>query len=87
MTRRAPAHAIPEMGEICMDLSVRGDDATVARFRRYMASNPAARRGWVGNLDAPDAVTVDEDYIDAFREIAANFGLEVAQIDSTESLG
>lgn len=68
-----------------MEFRIVGEDETKERFRRYMASNPAARRGWIA-LDDPEMVGVSDDYVDAFREIAANFGLEVAahQEDSLE---
>jgi hypothetical protein len=59
-----------------MDFSVIGEEDTKERFRRYLASNPAARRGWV-NVGDEGLIAVSEDYIDPFREIAANFGLEV----------
>ncbi len=60
-----------------MEYRVFGSEETQERFRRYLASNPAARRGWIEMGEGP-RVGVSEDYVDAFKEIAANFGLEVA---------
>lgn len=68
-----------------MEVSVIGTDETKERFRRYMASNPAARRGWV-QLDGGEAIEVSEDYVEPFREIAANFGLEVQAAENPEAM-
>lgn len=65
-----------------MQVELGGDAETKERFVRYMASNPAARKGWV-NLERP-AIEVDEDYLAPFREIAANFGLEVMPPEAIE---
>ncbi len=54
---------------------VDGDPDTTERFRQYLLSNPAARRGWV--QIEPEAIAVDDEYVEPFREIAANFGLDV----------
>lgn len=66
-----------------MEYRVLGSEDTQERFRRYMASNPAAQRGWIEMGDGP-GFGVSEDYVDAFKEIAANFGLEVAPEDQQE---
>ncbi len=60
-----------------MQVSLRGEDHTQRRFLEYMASNPAVRNGWV-TWDADSLLRVTDEYVDPFREIAANFGLEVA---------
>ncbi len=63
-----------------MECALVGNAADRERFCRYMASNPAASRGWV-TLEGSDAVGVSQDYLESFREIAANFGLEVFPVD------
>ncbi len=59
-----------------MEFRVLGEDDTKSRFRQYLAANPAARWGWV-DLSQDAVVDVTDDYVEPFREIAANFGLEV----------
>jgi hypothetical protein len=59
-----------------MQLRVHGHDHTKGRLRQYLASNPAAREGWV-SVDSPDRYWVHDAYVDPFKEIAANFGLVV----------
>ncbi len=59
-----------------MQLRIDGLEQTKARFRQYVSSNPATAEGWVAPLN--DTVyQVTEDYVDPFKEIAANFGLTV----------
>ncbi len=59
-----------------MEFRVLGEEDTKNRFRQYLASNPASRRGWV-DLSQDAVVDVTDEYVEPFREIAANFGLEV----------
>lgn len=63
-----------------MEYSLVGDEGTKERFVQYMKANPAARNGWV-TWDVGPEFSVQDDYTDPFREIAANFGLEVIQAD------
>lgn len=68
-------------------MSLRGEHQTKERFVQYMASNPAVRRGWV-SLDADgEAITVADEYVEPFREIAANFGLEASPAGPPEVTG
>lgn len=67
-----------------MEVLLSGEDETIQRFRRYMASNPAARYGWVEM--SHDAIQVSEEYVEPFREIAANFGLEVQDPSATDRM-
>lgn len=67
-----------------MEFSLWGEEVTKARFRQYMASNPAIRRGWV-NLDGKDGIDVADEYVESFAEIAANFGLEVSPAEGQEA--
>ena len=73
-------------GGISVELSLSGADETIQRFRRYMASNPAARYGWVEMSEGAGAIQVSDDYVEPFREIAANFGLEVQDRSATDRM-
>lgn len=52
------------------------DPKTEERFHQYMADSPARHEGWV-TQEALDTYQVSADYLDPFREVAANFGLVV----------
>ena len=59
-----------------MRMRIDGLQTTKARFRQYVSANPAATEGWVEPLNDSD-YQVTADYVDPFKEIAANFGLTV----------
>jgi hypothetical protein len=52
------------------------DDRSRERFHRYITESPARQEGWVAP-EAPEVYQVTSDYLDAFFELAANFGLTV----------
>jgi hypothetical protein len=70
-----------------MRVKVRGaiDPKTSERFHRYMGESPAHREGWVA-AHSFDDYEVAEDYLDPFKELAANFGLAV-EPDNLEGAG
>ena len=59
-----------------------GIEDTKSRFLRYVKSNPAAERGWVAP-ENESVYQVTDDYLDPFKEIAANFGL-TAEVNPTD---
>lgn len=61
-----------------MRVKVRGalDPKTSERFHRYIGDSPAHREGWVA-AHSHEHYEVAEDYLDPFKELAANFGLAV----------
>lgn len=52
------------------------DPQTEERFHQYMADSPARHEGWV-SPEALGTYQVTADYLDPFKEVAANFGLVV----------
>ncbi len=64
-----------------MRVKIKGaiEATTSERFHRYIGDSPAHREGWV-NIEGVDQYQVTDDYLDPFKEVAANFGLAVEPV-------
>lgn len=64
-----------------MRVKIKGavEASTSERFHRYIGDSPAHREGWV-NIEGVDQYQVTDDYLDPFKEVAANFGLAVEPV-------
>ena len=71
-----------------MRVKVKGavDPATSERFHRYMGDSPARREGWV-QPESVEHYQVTADYLDPFKEVAANFGLAVEPVGAADDTG
>lgn len=71
-----------------MRVKVKGavDPATSERFHRYMGESPARREGWV-QPESVEHYQVTADYLDPFKEVAANFGLVVEPVGAADGTG
>ena len=67
---------------MAVQVRIDGIEDTKARFFRYVQSHPVTERGWV-EPENESVYQVTNDYLDPFKEVAANFGL-IAEANPTD---